>query len=88
MQGAEPTFENQTEVVCWIEWSNLKVNNGVDHTACKTTSFCYKFSELRQCFQERSNFFYRDQMDTLYSLPQIMDALLSVKRISATFCFC
>ena len=28
MQGAEPTFENQTEVVCWIEWS--KVINGVD----------------------------------------------------------
>ena len=28
MQGAEPDFEDQTEVVCWIEWN--KTVHGVD----------------------------------------------------------
>ena len=82
MQGAEPTFENQTEVVCWIEWS--KVINGVDPDdiiqPVNPRIFVTNFPNYDNVPKsDRMIYLYRDQMDTLYSLYQMMDSLLMLK---------
>ena len=82
MQGAEPTFEDQTTVVCWIEVNKLL--HGVEPddvtqpaeprifaTHLSDYSIIPKANRIIYCF--------RDQMDALYSLYRMMDSLLLLK---------
>lgn len=82
MQGAEPTFQDQTTVVCWIEWN--KVLHGVDPDdvlqPVQPRLFATHLSDYNIIPQaNRIIYSFRDQMDALYSLYRMMDTLLLFK---------
>ena len=82
MQGAEPTFQDQTTVVCWIEYN--KVLHGVDPDdvlqPVQPRLFATHLSDYDVIPQaNRIIYSFRDQMDALYSLYCMMDTLLLFK---------
>ena len=82
MQGAEPTFQDQTNVVCWLEWN--KVINGVEPDAVVQPAEPRLFVTHLTDYDvvpkaKRMIFSFRDQMDALYSLYRMANSLLILK---------
>ena len=84
MQGAEPTFGKQTDVVCWIELN--KLIKGVDPGDVSqpgglrlfvTHSTDYK--TVPKSASNRMIYLFRDQMDALYSGYRMRNSLLMLK---------
>ena len=82
MQGAEPTFQDQTDVVCWIECN--KMLKGVEPDAVIQPTEPRLFATHLSDYDiipkaNRIIYGFRDQMDALYSIYCMMDSLLILK---------
>ena len=82
MQGAESTFQDQTDVVCWIECN--KMLKGVEPDAVIQPTEPRLFATHLSDYDiipkaNRIIYGFRDQMDALYSLYCMMDSLLILK---------
>lgn len=79
MQGAEPTFQDQTDVVCWIEWNKTLKNVEPDDVVqpAEPRLFATHLSDY-DLIPEANRIIYsfRDQLDALYSLYRMLDSLL------------
>ena len=80
MQGADPDFDDQTKVVCWLEW--CKIQYGIEPDAVKQPAEPYvyvsdtHFTDYDIVPQvERMIYCFRDQLDALYSLYRMYDSL-------------
>ena len=82
MQGAEPTFQDQSTIVCWIEWN--KMVHGVEPNDVTQPELPRLFATHLSDYDiiPKANqiiYSFRDQMDALYSLYRMMDSLLLFK---------
>lgn len=82
MQGVEPDFEDQSKVVCWIEWN--KLFHGVDPNdviqPVKPRLFVTRFTDYDKVPKsKRIIYLFRDQMDALYSLYLVKDSSLMLR---------
>ena len=82
MQGSDPDFDDQTKVVCWIEWN--KILHGIEPDAVKQPAEPYVYATHHTDYNiipeaERMIYCFRDQLDALYSLYLMFDSLLILR---------
>ena len=82
MQGTEPDFEDQTKVVCWLEWNKkLHESDTTEFTQpAEPRLYVTRFTDYHVVPKSsRMIFLFRDQTDALYSMYRMMDSSLVLK---------
>ena len=82
MQGSDPDFDDQTKVVCWIEWN--KIAHDIEPDAVKQPAEPYVYVTHFTDYDivpkaERMIYCFRDQLDALYSWYRMLDSLLILR---------